>query len=323
MSFLRKEKVMYKCDKCSYTTNRKSNLNNHLKRKIPCAPVNKDKEEIICRPCEPIPLSSNVGLEDNESKSFQCSKCNREFPNKYNMTRHESKCDGLHPLQCKICLKMFASNQSKYWHKKNVKCVPVNSEPSKITNNNIHNDHCTTNNDNSITINLNFDNYNHDHVNVERLKTECRNLKSSLDCVVSYLNHVFFDPDHPERRLIALSNLRSDYKFIDVFRDNRWEKDTQHSVLTQILQKSFNLTTGMLKDEDPEHRVELDPDVEQTDNLKKFETNLVRDENNYRNRAKQKMKSEIYNKSVRLISSPSDKNQAVDSVDGVDVSAPS
>ena len=69
---------------------------------------------------------------------------------------------------------------------------------------------------------------------------------------------------------------------------------------------------NVLKDEDPEHTVELDPDVEHTDNLKKYETNLARNDNNYRNRAKQKMKSEIYNKSVRLVSSASNSNQSVD-----------
>lgn len=35
-----------------------------------------------------------------------------------------SKCNSLHPFQCPICMKMFASKQGKYEHKKYVKCSP-------------------------------------------------------------------------------------------------------------------------------------------------------------------------------------------------------
>ena len=295
MSFVRKGKMVYSCNKCSYTTNRKSNLNNHLKRKIPCSTLIDDKsnDTTICTPCDPS-SNDNVKLPT----SFKCSKCDKVLTSKQNLDNHEETCDGLHPLQCNICLKMFASKFGKYQHKKNVKCTPVTSQgPTHITNNNVHNDHCT-NNDNSINFNFNFDTYNHDHVNVERLKEECRSLKSSLDCVVSYLKHTFFDPEHPEHRLVALKNLRSDYKFIDVFRENKWEKDTQHSVLAAILHKSLNLTSDMLKKEDPEHSVELDVDAEHNDNLKKYETNFTLDNNNYRQRASQKVKSEIYNSTM-------------------------
>lgn len=306
---------MYKCDTCSYTTNKKSNLNNHRRRKTPCTTrsatnnntqsssessiTNKDEEtssnkepvappndDVVCQPCDDVIVT--------KSDRFKCSKCDKILSTKQSLDNHEGKCDGLHPLQCNVCLKMFASRYGKYEHKKNVKCTPVNK--NGVTN--IHNDYSTNNihNDNSVTINFNFDTYNHDHVKIDKLKTECRALKSSLDCAVKYIQHIFFDPKCPERRLVALNNLKPDYKFIDVFRNEKWEKETQHSVISTLLQKSLKLMTSILRDEDPNHVVVFDPESEQTDNIKKYESNMTLDNNNYRRRAGHKMKKEIYNK---------------------------
>lgn len=328
MSFVRKPKVMYKCDRCSYITNRKSNLTNHLNRKVPCSEMIQEKDvqeqlhddnrtlhnksdTIVCQPCDDDSMTIKTTYVPNNTPSFMCTKCERVLSNKRSLDLHEAKCDGLHPLQCNVCLKMFASRYGKSQHKKSVKCVSVSLNdastssssppPTNTVINNNNNDYSTTtniHNDNSITINLNFDTYNHDHVNVDKLKQECRALKSSLDCVVKYIQHTFYDPEHPDRRLVALSNLRPDYKFIDVFRNEKWEKDTQQSVISKILQKSLKLTTDILKSEDPDHFVEIDPEAEQTDNLKKYETNMTVDDNRYRKRASQKVKKEIYNKTT-------------------------
>ena len=110
--------VQYKCERCPYTTNRKSNLDNHLKRKNPCY--------VVCQYVAPPPP-----VETNRHK-FQCSKCDKILSSKLNLKNHEKTCDGLHPLQCKICLKMFASKQSKYWHTKNVKCTPANETATSM-----------------------------------------------------------------------------------------------------------------------------------------------------------------------------------------------
>ena len=66
-----------------------------------------------------------------------CSKCGRCFARKDSLTRHLLTCDGLHPLQCRICLKIFARKQSKYKHKLYVKCVSPPSSTTQIINNEI------------------------------------------------------------------------------------------------------------------------------------------------------------------------------------------
>lgn len=61
---------------------------------------------------------------------FKCHKCNKYLSSKYQLNYHIGRCNGLHPLQCPICLKFFASKQNKYEHKKNVRCKPPTETPS-------------------------------------------------------------------------------------------------------------------------------------------------------------------------------------------------
>ena len=46
----------------------------------------------------------------------QCSKCLKMFVRMIDCVAHEAKCDGVHKLQCKICLKMFTTQQGKWKH---------------------------------------------------------------------------------------------------------------------------------------------------------------------------------------------------------------
>lgn len=73
----------YKCYKCFYITDRKSNLINHLNRKRKCIRNNncyyKD-EEIET-------LNNNQIIKDNEN-IYMCNFCKKEFSKKYCMDRH-------------------------------------------------------------------------------------------------------------------------------------------------------------------------------------------------------------------------------------------
>lgn len=80
-----------------------------------------EQEAVVSQPPPP-PIT-------NPKKTFLCNKCNRYFSRKDNLKVHQQKCNGLHPLQCNICLKMFASRQSKHEHKKHVKCSPPPTPP--------------------------------------------------------------------------------------------------------------------------------------------------------------------------------------------------
>lgn len=68
-------------------------------------------------------------LSTSDKSDNICMKCNKTFYNKYKLRDHLKRCDGLDPKQCKICLKMFATKQSKWWHTKYVKCKPPPPPP--------------------------------------------------------------------------------------------------------------------------------------------------------------------------------------------------
>jgi hypothetical protein len=109
-------------------------------------------------------------IQGGINKIFKCTKCFKLLSCQKRLKQHELKCDGMSPLQCRVCLKEFASKQGKYQHIKYVKCIkPV----SKIINNNTTNNttnHTTNNTTNNTTnttnnttnnidrsININFD----------------------------------------------------------------------------------------------------------------------------------------------------------------------
>jgi hypothetical protein len=101
------QKVFYKCIRCNYRTTRKSNMDNHMKRKQSCLGAEQPIEAVIDIP-----------------KKNTCSKCQTIFTTKHGLRIHIARCNGIHPLQCPRCKLMFSARQSKYLHMKTVKCCP-------------------------------------------------------------------------------------------------------------------------------------------------------------------------------------------------------
>lgn len=68
--------------------------------------------------------AGKVEVSKKSKRTFSCSKCNKVLQSNQKLKLHESKCNGLNPLQCPICLKTFATRFGKANHKKYVKCSP-------------------------------------------------------------------------------------------------------------------------------------------------------------------------------------------------------
>ena len=145
--------MVFSCEKCGYETSRKIDSARHQKRKYPCKPKLSNHNTINESPQKVTPGSQKVTPESQKVSPCSqkvppepqtlpinnntCSKCGRCFARKDSLNRHLLACDGLHPLQCRICLKIFARKQSKYKHKLYVKCVSPPSSTTQIINNEI------------------------------------------------------------------------------------------------------------------------------------------------------------------------------------------
>ena len=171
------------------------------------------------------------------------------------MRIHESKCNGLHPLQCVICLKMFASRVGKANHKKYVKCNPPiqqvdqKAQPQNIQNvESIYNDNSVINNiTNNNTINLNFRG-NFDAMTKEDIqkiigqleKSEYikiiqDNMKGGKYAVPRTIEHIYFNDNFPT--LQTLKKERRNDKMVEVHIDGKWEKRLVDDIMKKLMNK--------------------------------------------------------------------------------------
>ena len=251
---------------------------------VPPAAPNRDHDE--CKSC----------IDSNDNHDHVCVKCNKVLCSKFSLQKHLKTCTGVSdPLICPHCHKSFNSKYGKYKHLKNNRCP-------QITNNNINNNtytnNLTFNNDNSTTNNMiiNFEDYNHDHIDGEQFLRDCRKKKSWLDVPSVYTYHAFFNPKYPETRNIALFNMRTDYQFIDVY-NNRWEKEVQSECLQRVANNMTRYSSRMLKKEDPEHLPDLSEDSEERDVVKTCERNMMNRKPKHMKGAINSIKKTIYNNS--------------------------
>ncbi len=322
-----KPKTIYVCDKCNYTTFRKSNFNNHLNRKTPCVKTVSNAPNVVIGAPNVVIGAPNVvidkpianGCLDDEDIPT-CLKCKKKFASSYNLKKHSLVCNGLDKLQCPTCLKKFSNRSSKSKHIKNAKCIPIihydedeltnpttiihnnnNNNTTNIINNNTTNNN-TTNNNNTIIIN--FDNYTVEHLDEDKFKDKCRNALTCTKVIQNYIKDVFFNPDCPENMNIKLTNLKPDYKFIDVYRDG-WEKDLQSKILNIVIKHSLVFTKKLLKEENENDDylfVESDDDESFKtviqDPLKQYDRNYLIDRKNFTSSLEQEAKKVLYNESV-------------------------
>lgn len=98
------EDVIYICELCDYSTNRKYNFDRHNKLK------HLNKDEIISDKIIDI------------KKKYICNKCNKGYNTQQYLTKHQNICSGLSSLHCPKCMKLFSHRSNKSNHIKNVNC---------------------------------------------------------------------------------------------------------------------------------------------------------------------------------------------------------
>jgi len=281
-------KMLYKCEHCDYTTKRIRDLRRHNDRKTPCYKENKeeicnleDGSNITPDGSNITPDGSNITPEgnnitpegnnitpegnnitpdesydtNNNKTEMKCTKCNKQFRSIKGFKEHTSRCTGLHPLQCVICLKMFASAVGKSKHKKYVKCSPPIQHNNNTTNNynNCHN----TNNNNIYNINVlrtDFDKITKEDIEnmVSRIAKEeylgmvNKNIDIGKYVIPRTMKHIYFNDDFPEMQV--LKKERRNDKMVDVYvGEGRWEKRMTNDVYKDVISRVENFHTEYLR----------------------------------------------------------------------------
>ena len=267
---------MYNCTSCEYKTTRAFDLERHKNKKRPCptytvykhtrndsqnamdAPQNVmvSPQNVMVSPQNVMVSPQNVMVSpqnvtdspQNVTDSPQnimdtpqpCVKCYKLFARIDSLKRHESKCDGLDKRQCKICLKLFSTRQSKSEHTKYVKCNPPQNITNNITNNNQK--YITTNNNQQYITNnirLSFGNENVKHLcdeagYMKRMEEYVQMLKYAIP---RSIEDVFFNDDYPENQTVKKDRKNDDLINVHIG-DGKWEnrltKDTMDSFLNTI-----------------------------------------------------------------------------------------
>ena len=276
--------MQYSCMICNYTSRRKVDLERHQRRKVPCTSENymsyrvqnelhevQQNINVIEQNINAVEqninaveqninvveqninvVEQNINVGRAYSKTFRCNRCGRHCSSSQRLKSHEDKCDGLDKKQCKVCLKLFKSNQGKYQHTLYVKCVP----PGNATN--IHN---TTINDNSTNITNNNQQYITNNIRLcfgnEMLEKLCKEdgymkrieeyVKLLKYALPKALEDVYFNENHPNNQTIKKDRRNDNLVSIHVG-ENRWEKRYAKDMITTTLEKLHDYMEKYIED---------------------------------------------------------------------------
>jgi hypothetical protein len=271
--------MLYKCDFCNYASKRVSNLIRHQNKLYPCyntskvnvcnievnpnvmvdtninnPEVNINNPEVNINNPEvninnPEVNINNPEVNNNNPKynsELKCNKCNKCFYRKDYLKKHEEKCDGLDPKQCRICLKVFTTQQGKWKHTRYVKCSPPihhNNLTTSNINNNINIDNSVnTNNNIQINIRADFDKISNDHIQqivsqikqTDYLQMIANNIDIGKYVIPRTMEQIYFNDNFPEMQ--TLKKERRNDKLFDVHVGNgKWEKRLINDIFKKVV----------------------------------------------------------------------------------------
>ena len=279
--------VEYKCERCYYITKQKKHFKNHLQRKYPCRAIHSD-----------VSVEELLEKLNKTKEGFACNKCNKIFKTSQGKYQHQKR--------CKKELVVFEEKKNdieEIQELKNELKLMKELFIDKMKNQNI------TNNNNNITkiknqqnnTNL-FINFN-DKENIHKLIKGCQEtilelekVRSKDKCFSIYINAAHFNPKHPEAHNIRLTNLKPDYKLIDI-RDEEgiWKKEPQNNIFNNLISSSKDFITDIVKENNPEfdNSKNID-DYDGIDAKEKYV--LYCNEKNYKEKLEKIAKSAVYMK---------------------------
>lgn len=210
---------MFTCSDCTYISQRKFNLQRHIRNKHHNNVMNTENE------------AEEEIVNQSKEKVNICQKCNKIYKTKKHLVSHEKYCKGIDELTCPRCMISFTKKQAKCRHIKANKCKARSIIHARMPNiQNITNNGTiqnaetiqNINNTNNIIINNIINNFGSERIDHITENDITRILQSGINTIPLYIQMKHFDENFPENRNIKYTN---DNK-CKVLEDNSWkEKD--------------------------------------------------------------------------------------------------
>ena len=273
--------VKYFCERCGYSTNRRSVFKQHLKRKNPC-PIDLHDVDIATI----IDKYNFTDLKENPKYYKKTKKCKKGHPK---VIRKSSEMDDLeffkghpkvirkssesHPkfakkrvFKCTTCEMTFSSKQSRWRHEKfrckirkkieqekmeieayhEKKTKRLNDEINRLEHKiiNINNNTYIENQQNNIIIN-NYGKENIEYITPGIIKKFIQ--QGPYASIPKLLKLTHFNDDHPENHNLAITNVKS--KYAHVRKNDIWQIKLLNEILEDLIVNKFNVIEEYYKDE--------------------------------------------------------------------------
>ena len=249
LNIIQNEQNIIHCDRCGKFFTRLTSLRTHFNNKKTCKPLLKD-----------------ISIEELKEKykvnkgCYKCENCGKEYKTASGKCKHKKKCilnialiekNEKYELKTELERKDNELDELKKQLLIEKKKCEENAKIINNTNNTNTNSHNTnSHNTNNIVFNFNDEKYNVDELKQIILNNE----KSSTNLVKHFLEYVHFNPEYPENQNLKLTNLKPEYKWIDIMINGKWEKDIQDNILNTILHKLQKQINKIIKEYDPDFR---------------------------------------------------------------------
>ena len=251
--------TIFKCEFCTYFSDRKFNLQKHVSRKH----------------CQNIQNLKNYKNGQNVNPKVQnvnltCTKCNKIYKTKKHLITHESKCNGIDDLTCSRCMMSFTTRQAKSRHILANKCEARSIMYARIPNQNNLQNNITNNIDNSVnkTINnIQINNYGSerlDHITYDDIK---KLLESGMNTIPLYIEKKHFNKNFPENNNIKYTE---DNK-CKVLEDNLWKEKDIGLLSTNLIKQNSEVLLLYCDEND----IKLSEDINDADKYEHIKNKLI------------------------------------------------
>ena len=251
--------MLFVCQLCNYSSTRRYDLRRHQTRKLPCMSIksitttsNVDKPNSSESHADSSESHANVldnYVGDTKKTPFVCDKCEKLFVSKYSLKNHQERhCEGVKPNVCPTCLKTFSTRKGRNNHLRLVSCSPpvapespsnrkvVNTITINNTNNttNVHNDHCTVNN--NITIKFGEECLEKLIANPDYFKRMEESLRLGKYAIPQHINDIFFNESFPMNNTIMKT--RHNDRFVKIKTgEDTWDIRVVDDVYKSLIKK--------------------------------------------------------------------------------------